>query len=147
MIRKMQIDDLTSVCEIENEAFTHPWTYDDFLNELNSNPYANYVVLEENQQIIAYVGIWIIYEKAQITTIAVNSKYRGMKYSKVLMDYVDQLCVKSNVELVSLEVRISNKKAINLYEGFGFKKSGIRKDYYQDNHEDAHLMIKDYKGD
>jgi ribosomal-protein-alanine N-acetyltransferase len=143
----MQIDDLTSVCEIENEAFTHPWTYDDFLNELNSNPYANYVVLEENQQIIAYVGIWIIYEKAQITTIAVNSKYRGMKYSKVLMDYVDQLCVKSNVELVSLEVRISNKKAINLYEGFGFKKSGIRKDYYQDNHEDAHLMIKDYKGD
>jgi ribosomal-protein-alanine N-acetyltransferase len=120
---------------------------DDFLSELNTNPYANYYVMEEDGQIIAYVGLWVIYEKAQITTIAVKSNYRGLKYSKVLMNFVDNLCVKNNVDQISLEVRVSNIKAINLYEGFGFKMSGIRKDYYQDNHEDAYLMVKDYKGE
>lgn len=147
MIRSMAINDLEAICIIENESFSHPWTVDDFLSELNTNPYANYYILEENKQIIAYVGLWVIFEKAQITTIAVQSSYRGLKYSKVLMKFVDDLCVRNNVDQISLEVRISNIKAINLYEGFGFKKSGIRKDYYQDNHEDAYLMVKDYKGE
>jgi len=147
MIRSMAINDLEAICTIENEAFSHPWTNEDFLSELNANPYANYYVLEENNQIIAYFGLWIIFEKAQITTIAVKSKFRGLKYSKVLMKFVNDLCIRNNVEQISLEVRISNIKAINLYEGFGFIKSGIRKDYYQDNHEDAYLMVKDYKGE
>jgi len=147
MIRSMAINDLDAICAIENEAFSHPWTNEDFLSELNANPYANYYVLEENNQIIAYVGLWIIFEKAQITTIAVESKFRGLKFSKVLMKFVDDLCIRNNVDQISLEVRISNIKAINLYEGFGFIKSGIRKDYYQDNHEDAYLMVKEYKGE
>lgn len=147
MMRSMVIDDLESVCTIENEAFSHPWTFDDFLNELNLNPYANYYVFEEDSQIIAYVGLWVIFEKAQITTIAVKSNYRGLKYSKILMKFVDDVCFQNNVSQITLEVRVSNIKAINLYEGSGFKKSGIRKDYYQDNHEDAYLMVKDYKGD
>lgn len=147
MIRSMAIDDLESICIIENEAFSHPWTIDDFLNELNTNPYAHYFVIEEENQIIAYIGLWLIFEKAQITTIAVKSNYRGLQYSKTLMKFADNLCVENNVNQISLEVRISNSKAINLYEGFGFKKSVIRKDYYQDNHEDAYLMVKDYEGE
>ncbi len=43
---------------------------------------------------------------------------------------------------INLEVRISNQKAINLYKKYGFKIVTIRKNYYQDNHEDAYLMIK-----
>jgi len=147
MIRCMVLDDLESVCTIENEAFSHPWTMDDFLSELSSNPYANYYVFEEQDKIIAYIGLWIIFEKAQITTIAVKSNYRGQNYSNKLMVLVDNLCKINNVEQISLEVRVSNIKAINLYKKFGFKKTGIRKDYYQDNHEDAYLMLKDYKGD
>lgn len=147
MIRSMTIDDLESVCVIEIEAFSHPWTKDDFLSELKTNPYANYYVLEMSGQIIAYVGFWITFENAQITTIAVASNYRGQKYSKELMTYVDEVCHIKNIDQISLEVRISNIKAINLYESYGFKKCGMRKDYYQDKHEDAYLMVKDYKGD
>lgn len=147
MIRSMDIVDLESVCAIEIEAFSHPWTKDDFLSELNSNPYANYYVLEEEHEIIAYVGLWVIFEKAQITTIAVKSNHRGKNYAKELMLFVDDLCIKNKVDQISLEVRLSNLKAIRLYEGFGFQKMGIRKDYYQDNHEDAHLMVKEYKGE
>lgn len=147
MIREMLVEDLDRVCQIEQEAFSHPWSREDFEIELLSNPYALYYVYELNLEIISYIGLWLIYEKAQITTIAVKNEYRGQKYSKLLMNYVDKICIENRVEELSLEVRISNQKAISLYQSSGFEIKGIRKDYYQDNHEDAYLMVKKYKGE
>ena len=43
---------------------------------------------------------------------------------------------------MSLEVRVSNDKAISLYRKYGFETVALRKNYYEDNHEDAYLMIK-----
>jgi len=147
MIRSMNLSDLDQVCEIEIEAFSHPWTKEDFEIELQSNPYAHYFVLVDNEVIKAYIGVWLIYERAQITTIAVKEDFRAQGLSKILMKFLDTLCIENNIEEVSLEVRISNIKAINLYHRFGFIKKGIRKDYYQDNHEDAFLMVKEVRGD
>lgn len=146
MIRPMTLSDLDQICEIEIEAFSHPWSKDDFEIELQSNPYALYFVLIEEELIKAYIGIWLIYEKAQITTIAVRKDFRTQGLSKILMKFLDAVCIENNVEEISLEVRVSNEKAINLYHRFGFIKKGIRKDYYQDNHEDAYLMVKEVKG-
>ena len=146
MIRSMKLSDLDQVCEIENEAFSHPWSKEDFEVELQSNPYALYFVLVEDDLIKAYIGIWLIYERAQITTIAVNKDFRSQGLSKILMNFLDTVCIENNVVEVSLEVRVSNIKAINLYHSFGFIEKGIRKDYYQDNHEDAYLMVKEVKG-
>lgn len=147
MIRKMVIADLDAICAIENIAFAHPWSKEDFEVELQSNPYGLYFVLEIDNIIVAYIGMWLIYEKAQITTIAVKPEFLGQKHSRTLMNSVVDLCHENNVEILSLEVRISNYKAISLYESFGFVKKGLRKDYYQDNHEDAYLMIKEFKGE
>lgn len=146
MIRSMKLSDLDQVCEIENEAFSHPWSKEDFEVELQSNPYALYFVLVEDDLIKAYIGIWLIYERAQITTIVVKKDFRSQGLSKILMNFLDTVCIENNVEEVSLEVRVSNIKAINLYHSFGFIEKGIRKDYYQDNHEDAYLMVKEVKG-
>lgn len=146
MIRSMKLSDLDQVCEIENEAFSHPWSKEDFEVELQSNPYALYFVLVEDDLIKAYIGIWLIYERAQITTIAVKKDFQSQGLSKILMNYLDTVCIENNAEEVSLEVRVSNIKAINLYHSFGFIEKGIRKDYYQDNHEDAYLMVKEVKG-
>lgn len=146
MIRSMKLSDLNQVSEIENEAFSHPWSKEDFEVELQSNPYALYFVLVEDDLIKAYIGIWLIYERAQITTIAVKKDFRSQGLSKILMNFLDTVCIENNVEEVSLEVRVSNIKAINLYNSFGFIEKGIRKDYYQDNHEDAYLMVKEVKG-
>lgn len=147
MIRSMNLSDLDGVSKIELEAFSHPWSKEDFEVELQSNPYALYFVLVEEDIIKAYIGVWIIYERAQITTIAVNKDFRRQGLSKKLMEFLDNLCLKNGVEEISLEVRVSNEKAINLYQNFGFEKKGIRKDYYQDNNEDAYLMVKIVKGD
>ena len=147
MIRAMKLDDLDQVCKIENIAFSHPWSKEDFGIELQSNPYALYFVFEEEKSIKAYLGVWLIYERVQITTIAVHPDYKGIGLSKILMTYLDKLCLDNQVEESTLEVRVSNEVAISLYEKYGFIKKGLRKDYYQDNHEDAYLMVKNYKGD
>lgn len=147
MIRSMKLSDLDEVSKIEQEAFSHPWSKEDFEVELQSNPFALYFVLEDEDVIKAYIGIWMIYEKVQITTIAVDKEFRRQGLSKILMEYLDKLCLENSVEEISLEVRVSNEKAINLYHNFGFKEKGIRKDYYQDNHEDAYLMVKVVKGE
>lgn len=147
MIRAMKLDDLDQVCKIENIAFSHPWSKEDFEIELQSNPYALYFVFEEEKSIKAYLGVWLIYERVQITTIAVHPDYKGIGLSKILMTYLDKLCLDNQIEESTLEVRVSNEVAISLYEKYGFIKKGLRKDYYQDNHEDAYLMVKNYKGD
>ena len=56
------------------------------------------------------------------------------------------LASQQGCETMSLEVRISNQKAISLYESLGFETKAIRKGYYQDNHEDAYLMVKGLEG-
>jgi len=147
MIREMIVEDLDTVSLIELEAFSHPWSREDFEIEILSNPYAKYYVYEQESEIISYVGLWLIYEKAQITTIAVKNNYRGQKYSRLLMQFVDKICQENSIEVCSLEVRISNFKAISLYESCGFEIKGIRENYYQDNYEDAYLMVKNYKGE
>ena len=147
MIRSIKLSDLDEVSKIELEAFSHPWSKEDFEVELQSNPYALYFVLVEDEIIKAYIGVWIIYERAQITTIAVNKYFRRQGLSKKLMRFLDNLCLENSVEEISLEVRVSNEKAINLYHSFGFEEKGIRKDYYPDNHEDAYLMVKVVKGE
>ena len=49
-------------------------------------------------------------------------------------------CYKEKIKFITLEVRVSNEKAIALYEKFGFKSLGLRRKYYQDNNEDALIM-------
>ena len=58
------------------------------------------------------------------------------------MNEVISFASQNGCEVMSLEVRISNEKAIALYENLGFCKEARRKNYYQDNHEDAYLMVK-----
>lgn len=143
MIQKMEVNDLEHIVELEQQCFTSPWSKDDFLYELNENPFGYYVVLKEQDQITGYLGLWMDEERAQITTIGVDPKHRSKGYAKALMEHMLDVCSKRGVQMYSLEVRVSNTPAIALYERYGFKKVGIRKAYYKDNHEDAYLMIKE----
>ena len=132
-IREMDVDDLERIVELEKDLFTSPWNKDDFIYELNENPFSyNYVLLEN--EIIGYIGLWINYDNASITTIGVDKRYQGRGYSEVLMDQVIDLVNENKCINMSLEVRVSNNKAIHLYEKYGFKKVALRKNYYQDNH-------------
>ena len=142
LLRAMRLSDLDNIMPLEHQLFSSTWSKDDYIYELSSNPYAKYYVLEDDK-IVGYVGIWITYETAQITTIGIAKERQGEGLSKLLMNKVIEET--KDCEAITLEVRVSNVKAIKLYESYGFKKEAIRKDYYLDNHEDAYLMMKERK--
>ncbi|MBQ9840097.1 MAG: ribosomal protein S18-alanine N-acetyltransferase [Erysipelotrichaceae bacterium] len=142
MLRLMKETDLPIVLELEEQLFTSTWKMDDFLYEMNENPFSQMFVWEEDSEIVGYMGIWIIFEQAQLTNLAVNKKYQGKGYGRKLLEMGISLCQEAGCEIMTLEVRQSNVVAKSLYQSCGFEKVSVKKDYYQDNHEDADVMMK-----
>lgn len=139
IIRYMTKNDIDSVYKIEEDCFADPWSKDSIRKELK-NDLARYLVAELNGYVVGYVGIWIVVDEGHITNVAVHSKYRGMKIGDKLIKEIVELCKKNKLVAMTLEVRVSNIIAQNLYKKYGFKMSGIRKEYYSDNKEDAIIM-------
>jgi len=139
-IRRMKKADLAAVEEIERASFPMPWDKDAFEQEL-TNPCGHYLVLEQNGEILAMGGMWLILGEGQITTIAVRPDCRGMGYGRaVLRALLRAAYDELHVSDMSLEVRPSNLIARNLYESMGFIAEGRRKHYYEDNGEDALIL-------
>lgn len=147
LIRKMDVEDISRVVSLEEQLFTSAWSESDFLYEILQNDFSLNYVLEDEGYIIGYIGVWIMYEQSQITTIGVDPQYQRQGLGKAMMETVIDIAKQQDCEVMSLEVRISNEKAISLYQSLGFQNVGIRKNYYQDNHEDAYLMIKKLEGE
>lgn len=145
-IRLMEVKDLNEILVLEHQLFTSAWNEEDFIYEIETNPFSFNYVLEDNEEIVGYAGLWITYEQAQITTIGVKKECQRKGYASLLMKHLLELVRAHQCEMISLEVRVSNESAIKLYEKFGFKNVGIRKNYYQDNFEDAYLMVREMEG-
>ena len=140
-IRPMTIKDIDSVIEIEKESYgKHHWSRESFFNELSSDLAFYFCALDENNNILGYIGSWQIMEEAHITTISVKPEYRRRKIGEALFHYAVENCYENGIKYITLEVRVSNDKAIKLYEKYGLKSLGTRKNYYQDNNEDALIM-------
>jgi|SRR5690554_6857030 ribosomal-protein-alanine N-acetyltransferase len=139
--RKMTPNDVEAVHAIEVEAFPTPWTIDSFHYEMRENQFAYYIVAEdENGTIVGYCGMWLVIDSAQITNVAVLEKARGKGIGEKLMREAMRVAKEHQVDIMSLEVRVSNVIAQNLYRKLGFQDGGIRKGYYTDNQEDALVM-------
>ena len=144
-IREMKADDLKRIVELEKDLFLSPWNEEDFIHELKENPMAGYYILEKENQIIGYIGLWFLGDPCQITTIATDRHFQGQGCASQLMEYALEKSEELHYQNVNLEVRVSNVKAIALYQKFGFKNVAVRKRYYS-NGEDAYLMIKELEG-
>ena len=138
----MKEEDLAVVLALEEQLFTSTWKQDDFLYELKENPFSQMFIWEEDSQIVGYMGLWIIFEQAQLTNIAIDKKYQGKGFGRKLLEEGIKICQDAGCEIMTLEVRPSNVAAKALYTSLGFEKVSVKKDYYQDNHEDADVMMK-----
>ena len=143
LIRRMDLLDIDKIVALEQELFSSPWDKEAFYYELEKNAFSTILVLEDELEIIGYIGMWILGDQTQITTLGIKKAYQGNGYAKKLMDKCEEITKMMGYANINLEVRISNQRAIRLYEKCGFKIVAIRKNYYQDNHEDAYLMIKE----
>jgi len=140
-IRRMERGDLDAVCAIENATFAVPWSRESFRQELERNVAARYLVAETEGKVVGYAGAWVILDESHITNIAVMEEYRGRGIGKQLTGALLQYLSNLGASYATLEVRVSNERAQNLYKSFGFVSVGKRKRYYEDNGEDAFLMV------
>ena len=97
--------------------------------------------------IVGYVGVWYITDEAHVVAVAVRSEYRGLGLGEALLIAAMEQAVEREASVVTLEVRVSNHVAQNLYTKHGFTKRGVRKGYYSDNREDALIMTSENLSD
>lgn len=137
--REIKEEDIEDILEIEEEAFTTPWSEEAFKSEIKNN-LAHYLVVEIDGRIVGYGGVWLIIDEAHITNIAVLQEYKGKGIgNKILMGLI-KYSTKLGIKNMTLEVRESNFVARRLYEKHGFVSYGIRPKYYVDDNEDAIIM-------
>ncbi len=96
-----------------------------------------------DELIAGFVGIWFIVDEAHIVSIGVRAEYRGLGLGEMLLISAIEHAMDMNSLMVTLEVRVSNYVAQNLYRKYGFTERGRRKGYYSDNREDALIMTTD----
>ena len=145
-IRRMTLADVDGVAAVEAATFPTPWSRDAFASEMK-NVAARYLVAEKDGQIIGYAGAWIIIDESHITNIAVLKEYRGQGIGRALTAGLMQYLSNLGAAYATLEVRKSNVVAQSLYVSLGFIKLGVRKRYYEDNGEDALIMVCDHMPD
>lgn len=139
-IRSMTVEDLDAVRGIELLSYPSPWKYEHFLSEIEGRHSWPYVAVAGGW-VIGYVCLMSLFEEAQILNIAVAPEQRGRGVARLLLERAVEQALEQGAEVMTLEVRVSNRAAIALYEQFGFKRTGIRAGYYEST-EDAVLMEK-----
>lgn len=141
--RPMTLDDIPQVQLVERKCFTTPWSRSIFVSEVTRNDNAVYIVAEMGERIAGYAGVWIILDEGHITNIGVHPDFQRRGIGRALMEHLTVCAVARGVTCMTLEVRVSNNAAQALYTQLGFVPSGIRKQYYQDDKEDALIMWRE----
>ncbi|TVY01100.1 ribosomal protein S18-alanine N-acetyltransferase [Cohnella terricola] len=138
--RLMNLNDVPTIVDIEREVFTAPWSEEAFRNELTHNLFAKYMVMEHEEAVIGYGGMWLIIDEAHVTNIAIREPYQGRGYGRSLLREMMKTARFLGARRMTLEVRVTNERAQSLYRKMGFAPSGVRPNYYSDNLEDALIM-------
>ena len=90
--------------------------------------------------VLGFLGMWFMADEAHITAIAVREPYQRRGIGELLLISCVELAILRKADVVTLEVRVSNTLAQELYQKYGFEIVGTRKRYYTDDHEDAFIM-------
>ena len=137
VIENMKISDLEN---LEISDFDDFWNMDILKDELTSDT-SQFICAKYENKIVGFAGIKIILDEADLMNIAVKKDYRRQGIATLLLNHILTICQEKGIKTIHLEVNEENFSAISLYQKFGFKECGRRKQYY-DNKYDAILMKK-----
>ena len=131
-IQEMTSEDLENIKDILISDFDDFWNYNILKEELECLN-SKYIIAKTNDgEIIGFAGIKVLIDTADIMNIVVKKSWRNQGVGNLLLNILISLCKDLNLLSLSLEVNEDNLPAIHLYEKFGFKNIGVRKNYYQD---------------
>ncbi|MDR1193572.1 MAG: ribosomal protein S18-alanine N-acetyltransferase [Peptococcaceae bacterium] len=142
-IRTMTQEDIPQIVAIERLVFPTPWSAAAFRSELEDNGMALYLILTaaaDPATVLAYGGLWKIFDEGHITNVAVHPAHQGKKLGRFLIHAMIAWAWANGISHVTLEVRPGNQRAIALYKSVGFQEAGLRPGYYEDTREDALIM-------
>ena len=140
--RPMTTADMDEIMVIERTSYRFPWSMGFFLQELQV-ACARSIIAESNGRIIGYVLYWLLPGVIDIHNIAVHVDFRRRGVGRALLGKVISEAKRQSITRVTLEVRKSNLPAQKLYGSVGFGSTGVRKNYYSDDGEDALAMTFD----
>lgn len=138
-IRELHREDIEELAGIEAEAFSMPWSKQDFENLLNHS-FCFYLVALADGRIVGGCGYTNSCNEATIDNVVVAESYQNQGIGQALLAELIERGKALQVEAFTLEVRVSNAKAIHIYEKFGFRSEGIRPRFYEKPVEDAMIM-------
>ena len=131
--------DIAGMESLDRTSLGGIWTLSGYERELN-NPNSELLILSlpsNPETIIGLACFWAILEEAHITLLAIYPDYQRQGLGKLLLYKLLEKAVQRQLERATLEVRVSNQSAIALYEHFGFRVAGERKNYYSQTGESA----------
>jgi ribosomal-protein-alanine N-acetyltransferase len=134
----MGFSDLEEAYKIEVDVNPSPWKYETFLSSFEVGHKG--LICKKDNLMIGFIIFSPISPEAHILSISVRNEMQSKGIGTLLLKSMLDQCKVMNYKKIFLEVRVSNEKAINFYEKFGFSKDAIRNNYYTDNSEDALLM-------
>jgi len=139
-IRKMTLEDVPSVIDLDRKSFSLPWPERSFRFELTANPASRCWVAQLDEKIVGMIVVWLIIDEAHVATLATHPDFRRRGVGTKLLSHALRYMMDEGARSSFLEVRESNISAQELYRKFGYEASGRRPRYYKDNDEDAVLM-------
>jgi ribosomal-protein-alanine N-acetyltransferase len=144
-LRNLRLRDLVAVERIERRSYPTPWSRSMFAGELtkSSSVCLGAYDAEADDELVGYLIISRYVDAWHVMNVAVAPEYRGRGIATKLLEQLFELTAGDGRRGYTLEVRVSNRSAIRLYEKLGFKARGVRRGYYTDNREDALIMWKD----
>jgi ribosomal-protein-alanine N-acetyltransferase len=139
-IRWMNFNDIPFVCDLESHIFPSPWPFESFLYELDNRNYNISFVGLIGEELVAYAISYLVHDEIHISNLAVDPHFRRFKIGETMLWMMLQISKEKNCRQAHLEVRESNTAAISLYQKYGFQVVDVRKNYYQNEKENALLM-------
>ena len=142
--REATLKDFDAVLSIENECFKEPYTESQLHYEFEENPINKIIVAEKDGKIIGFIDFLITFNSATIMQVAVTKDARNLGVATQLLKEMESSFPKEIddiVESVTLETRVSNTPAKNLYLKRGYQIVLIKSHYYKDG-ENAIYMVK-----
>jgi ribosomal-protein-alanine N-acetyltransferase len=131
---------LRSVLRIEAQVYPRPWSHSLFVSELALRATRAYFVARVGRETVGYAGVMMSLTDGHVTTIAVDPAWHRAGIGTRLLLALTREGIARGARALTLEVRLSNRGAQELYRRFGFAPVGVRKGYYADTGEDALVM-------
>ena len=142
-LRRIGVEDLDAVEEIERASYPTPWSRAMFVAELRKPSSLALGAFTEEDALIGYAFVSRYVDAWHVMNVAVAPEHRRRGVAGALLERVFGVTAVAPRRGYTLEVRVSNAGAIRLYERLGFEARGTRRAYYTDNREDALIMWKD----